>query len=159
VGGQFTQEDPIGLAGGMNLYGYANGDPINFSDPFGLSPDGGVLTGPVLVGLGAAAITSVIIITQGEELSSALDQGLRAGMRAAENVVASVKSKLRKLGEITSIVIGGLFGDPTPVKNDELLNPTVIEQVIPAPAPTKPKDDEDEGDTSGGGGDGGGGGS
>lgn len=34
--GQFTQPDPIGLAGGMNLYGYAGGDPINFSDPFGL---------------------------------------------------------------------------------------------------------------------------
>lgn len=34
--GQFTQPDPIGLAGGLNLYGYANGDPINFSDPFGL---------------------------------------------------------------------------------------------------------------------------
>ncbi|MBX3134187.1 MAG: RHS repeat-associated core domain-containing protein [Gemmatimonadaceae bacterium] len=37
--GQFTQPDPIGLAGGLNLYGYANGDPINFSDPFGLCPD------------------------------------------------------------------------------------------------------------------------
>jgi hypothetical protein len=36
MGGLFTQEDPIGLAGGMNLYGFANGDPINFSDPFGL---------------------------------------------------------------------------------------------------------------------------
>jgi RHS repeat-associated protein len=34
--GQFTQTDPIGLAGGLNLYGYAGGDPINFSDPFGL---------------------------------------------------------------------------------------------------------------------------
>ena len=34
--GQFTQEDPIGIAGGLNLYGYANGDPINYSDPFGL---------------------------------------------------------------------------------------------------------------------------
>jgi uncharacterized protein RhaS with RHS repeats len=37
--GKFTQEDPIGLAGGLNLYGFADGDPINFSDPFGLVPD------------------------------------------------------------------------------------------------------------------------
>lgn len=34
----FTQEDPIGLAGGLNLYGYGAGDPINNSDPFGLCP-------------------------------------------------------------------------------------------------------------------------
>lgn len=34
--GRFTQEDPIGLAGGLNLYGFASGDPVNFSDPFGL---------------------------------------------------------------------------------------------------------------------------
>jgi RHS repeat-associated protein len=36
--GRFTQEDPIGLAGGMNAYGFAGGDRINFSDPLGLSP-------------------------------------------------------------------------------------------------------------------------
>jgi len=33
-----TQEDPIGLAGGLNLYGFAKGDPVNFGDPFGLKP-------------------------------------------------------------------------------------------------------------------------
>lgn len=37
--GRFTQEDPIGLAGGLNLYGFAAGDPVNFSDPFGLCKD------------------------------------------------------------------------------------------------------------------------
>jgi RHS repeat-associated protein len=37
--GRFTQEDPIGLAGGLNAYGFANGDPVSYSDPYGLSPD------------------------------------------------------------------------------------------------------------------------
>ncbi len=36
--GRFTQEDPIGLAGGLNAYGFAAGDPVNYSDPFGLDP-------------------------------------------------------------------------------------------------------------------------
>jgi uncharacterized protein RhaS with RHS repeats len=34
--GQFTQPDPIGLAGGLNSYGFAAGDPVGFWDPFGL---------------------------------------------------------------------------------------------------------------------------
>ncbi|HET7632725.1 MAG TPA: RHS repeat-associated core domain-containing protein, partial [Gemmatimonadaceae bacterium] len=38
--GRFTQPDPIGIAGGLNSYGYANGDPVNFSDPFGLCKKG-----------------------------------------------------------------------------------------------------------------------
>jgi RHS repeat-associated protein len=33
--GQFTQEDPIGLAGGTNSYGFGGADPINDTDPFG----------------------------------------------------------------------------------------------------------------------------
>ena len=34
--GQFTQADPIGLAGGLNAYGFANGDPVSYDDPYGL---------------------------------------------------------------------------------------------------------------------------
>ena len=37
--GQFTQQDPIGIAGGANVYGFVSGDPVNFADPFGLWPD------------------------------------------------------------------------------------------------------------------------
>jgi RHS repeat-associated protein len=36
--GRFTQEDPIGLAGGINVYGFAAGDPVAYSDPYGLCP-------------------------------------------------------------------------------------------------------------------------
>jgi len=36
--GRFTQEDPIGLAGGLNAYGFAKGNPVSYNDPFGLSP-------------------------------------------------------------------------------------------------------------------------
>jgi RHS repeat-associated protein len=39
--GRFTTPDPIGIAGGLNAYGFAGGDPVSYSDPFGLCPPGG----------------------------------------------------------------------------------------------------------------------
>jgi RHS repeat-associated protein len=36
--GKWLQEDPIGIAGGVNLYGYNGNDPNSFGDPFGLCP-------------------------------------------------------------------------------------------------------------------------
>ena len=35
--GRFTSRDPIGFAGGINLYGYCAGDPVNDADPSGCS--------------------------------------------------------------------------------------------------------------------------
>lgn len=58
--GKFTQEDPIGLAGGLNAYGFAGGDPVNFSDPYGLCPEW--LTHKPCRAVDAAAATTGAII-------------------------------------------------------------------------------------------------
>lgn len=61
--GRWTQEDPIGIAGGVNLYQYAGNNPATLTDPFGLKVDTlqlqVIFTGPTL--RGAAYHTSIRI--------------------------------------------------------------------------------------------------
>jgi RHS repeat-associated protein len=102
--GQFTQQDPIGIAGGLNLYGYANGDPINFSDPFGLfavacpicerqadisfqagRAGGSELLGVAVVGVLAAAGGAVLGRVVGHLVSSALGAALKDGDGPADS--------------------------------------------------------------------------
>jgi uncharacterized protein RhaS with RHS repeats len=37
--GRWSQEDPIGVAGGVNLYQFNGNNPVMFTDPFGLCKD------------------------------------------------------------------------------------------------------------------------
>ena len=37
--GRYISPDPIGLDGGLNHYAYMENDPVNWSDPWGLTRD------------------------------------------------------------------------------------------------------------------------
>jgi RHS repeat-associated protein len=64
--GRFFSRDPIGYAGGSNMYAYCGGDPINHADPTGLLTDFILRVFPALTAEGNVQIrvkVTTIVIT------------------------------------------------------------------------------------------------
>ncbi len=158
-GGRFTQEDPIGLAGGLNLYGYAGADPVNNSDPFGLCffglpcpvAAGGFVSGVAVageaIGVGAAAAAAAPYIAAtalaigtyslvSGPIAPTTDAQVSGALVARDaTAVRSVRSTAR------NALIIGILGIPAAEALDpNIETPTSDHTTTGAAAPDVPKD-------------------
>ncbi|HEY2854904.1 MAG TPA: RHS repeat-associated core domain-containing protein [Gemmatimonadaceae bacterium] len=116
MSGRFSQEDPIGLGGGLNTYGFAGGDPVNYQDPLGLCPPCGETEGAGAAGAaGVAGALTVLASSTANGVAAAIDEAIERIKKKLE-IKYVTYTRIGPNGQVYSGRTSGL-GDPQSIVN------------------------------------------
>ena len=111
--GRFLSRDPIAFAGGINVYGYCGGDPVNYADPSGLSGQLGFDFGEVAhvtAPYAAAAVESTVAVGGMASAATAVNSLAVAAESVGGTVLAEVAAVPGGVVAVPVLLVVGVVG-------------------------------------------------